>query len=144
MNDRCASGRNSTRAHTRAFLEAAEEAFGSPPDRELRAQLLLAFHKIVKNKADAFLSNSQQATKRRGFPRPRRPRPSVEGATTKAQSEGELELEPGKHKITLQLANHLHESYGKDFAKTITVNVKADSLAKASKPMSMPMEEGCA
>jgi hypothetical protein len=42
----------------------------------------------------------------------------------KAQMEGELELEPGKHKLTLQLANHLHESYGKEFAKTITVNVQ--------------------
>ena len=42
----------------------------------------------------------------------------------KAQTEGELELEPGKHKITMQLANHLHESYGKEFSKTITVNVK--------------------
>merc|ERR1719356_402778 len=42
----------------------------------------------------------------------------------KAQTEGELELEPGKHTITLQFANANHESYGKDFAKTITVNVK--------------------
>ena len=42
----------------------------------------------------------------------------------KGQVEGELELEPGKHKITLQFANALHESYGKEFAKTITVNVK--------------------
>ena len=42
----------------------------------------------------------------------------------KAQSEGELTLEPGKHKITLQFANAYHESYGKEFAKTITVNVK--------------------
>jgi len=42
----------------------------------------------------------------------------------KAQTEGELELEPGKHKITLQFANAYHESYGKEFAKTITVNVK--------------------
>ena len=42
----------------------------------------------------------------------------------KAQTEGELELEPGKHKITLQFANANHESYGKEFAKTITVNVK--------------------
>jgi len=41
----------------------------------------------------------------------------------KAQTEGELDLEPGKHKITLQFANALHESYGKAFAKTITVNV---------------------
>ena len=43
----------------------------------------------------------------------------------KAQTEGTLTLEPGKHKITLQFANALHESYGKEFAKTITVNVKA-------------------
>mmetsp|Transcript_70944 Transcript_70944/g.112120 ORF Transcript_70944/g.112120 Transcript_70944/m.112120 type:complete len:250 (+) Transcript_70944:26-775(+) len=42
----------------------------------------------------------------------------------KAQTEGELELEPGKHKITLQFANAAHESYGKEFAQTITVNVK--------------------
>ena len=42
----------------------------------------------------------------------------------KAQTEGELELEPGKHKITLQFANANHESYGKEFAKTVTVNVK--------------------
>ena len=45
----------------------------------------------------------------------------------KAQTEGELELEPGKHKITLQFANAYHESYGKAFAKTITVNVKDDA-----------------
>ena len=43
----------------------------------------------------------------------------------KAQTEGTLALEPGKHKITLQFANALHESYGNEFAKTITVNVKA-------------------
>jgi len=41
----------------------------------------------------------------------------------KAQSEGMVELEPGTHKITLQFANANHESYGKEFAKTITVNV---------------------
>ena len=42
----------------------------------------------------------------------------------KGQSEGELVLEPGKHTITLQFANALHESYGKEFAKKITVNVQ--------------------
>ena len=41
----------------------------------------------------------------------------------KAQTEGEIELEKGTHTITLQFANALHESYGKDFAKTITVTV---------------------
>jgi len=43
----------------------------------------------------------------------------------KAQTEGELELEPGKHKLTLQFANANHQSFGKEFAKTITVNVEA-------------------
>ena len=43
----------------------------------------------------------------------------------KAQTEGTLDLEPGKHKLTLQFANAFHESYGEEFAKTITVNVKA-------------------
>ena len=42
----------------------------------------------------------------------------------KGQTEGELELEPGKHTITLQFANAKHESYGKEFAKQITVTVK--------------------
>jgi hypothetical protein len=45
----------------------------------------------------------------------------------KAQTEGELELEPGKHRITLQFADAFHQSYGKEFAKTITVNVKDDA-----------------
>jgi len=41
----------------------------------------------------------------------------------KAQKEAVVELEPGKHTLTLQFANAKHESYGKKFAKTITVNV---------------------
>ena len=43
----CSQGEEKDRS---AFLEAAEEAFGRPLDRELRAKLLLAFHKILKNK----------------------------------------------------------------------------------------------
>jgi hypothetical protein len=42
----------------------------------------------------------------------------------KAQKEGVLELEPGKHTLTLQFANAKHESFGKKFASTITVNVQ--------------------
>ena len=57
-----------------AFLEAAEEAFGRPLDRELRAVLLLAYHKVAKGKIDTFPSNSQLATARRGRPKPRRQR----------------------------------------------------------------------
>lgn len=30
----------------------------------------------------------------------------------------------GKHTLTLQFANALHESYGPKYAKTISVNVK--------------------
>ena len=83
----CSQGEEKDRS---AFLEAAEEAFGRLLDRELRAKLLLAVSKIFKNQPNTFLSNTQKATERRdGRKRSRRPRPSVVGATTKEQSEGE-------------------------------------------------------
>ena len=49
--------------------EAAETAFNGPLDRNVRAALLLAFHKLVP---DAFLSNNQLANARRRYTRPRR------------------------------------------------------------------------
>ena len=55
-----------------SFLETAEEAFGRPLDRDARATLLQAYHKVSKGKPDTFPSNSQLATARRGRPRPRR------------------------------------------------------------------------
>ena len=55
-----------------SFLETAEEAFDRPLDVEVRAVLLLAYHKVSKGKPDTFLSNSQLATARRRRPRPRR------------------------------------------------------------------------
>lgn len=42
----------------------------------------------------------------------------------KGQTSVDLELSPGEHTITLQFANAAHESYGPDFAKTITVTVQ--------------------
>ncbi len=42
----------------------------------------------------------------------------------KGQTEAELPLTPGKHKLTLQFADGLHRSYGNKLATTITVNVK--------------------
>lgn len=42
----------------------------------------------------------------------------------KAQTEAQIELPPGKHKLLLQFANYKHESYGKNYAKVVTVNVK--------------------
>ena len=59
-----------------AFLEAAGRVFGRPLDRDLRAVLLLAYHKVSKDLpiASTFLSNTQLATARRGRPRPRRQR----------------------------------------------------------------------
>ena len=41
----------------------------------------------------------------------------------KGQTEGVLELSPGKHTLTLQFADGAHRSYGKKLAKTITVFV---------------------
>jgi Domain of unknown function (DUF4399) len=42
----------------------------------------------------------------------------------KGQTEYELKLSPGKHKLTLQMADGLHRSYGGRLSATVTVNVK--------------------
>ncbi|MBI5856646.1 MAG: DUF4399 domain-containing protein [Sphingobacteriales bacterium] len=42
----------------------------------------------------------------------------------KGQTETELTLAPGKHKLTMQFADGLHRSYGGKLSATITVNVK--------------------
>ena len=42
----------------------------------------------------------------------------------KGQTEATIELSPGKHTLTLQFANGIHQSYGEAWSKTITVNVK--------------------
>ncbi len=42
----------------------------------------------------------------------------------KAQTEATVTLSPGKHKLTLQLADGLHRSYGSQLSATVTVNVK--------------------
>jgi hypothetical protein len=41
-----------------------------------------------------------------------------------AQSEAELKLAPGKHRITLQYADGIHRSYGSKLAKAISITVK--------------------
>ncbi len=41
----------------------------------------------------------------------------------KGQTETELTLTPGKHTLTLQFANGLHQSYGPNLSQTITVEV---------------------
>ena len=41
-----------------------------------------------------------------------------------AQKEATITLTPGKHKLTLQLADGAHRSYGSKLATTITVDVK--------------------
>lgn len=40
------------------------------------------------------------------------------------QVDTEVELTPGEHKLTLQFANGVHQSYGPEMSKTITVTVK--------------------
>ncbi len=42
----------------------------------------------------------------------------------KGQTETEVVLTPGKHTLTLQLANGVHQSYGEQWSKTITVIVE--------------------
>lgn len=42
----------------------------------------------------------------------------------KAQTETEIKLAPGKHKLTLQFADGIHRAYGSKLATTITINVK--------------------
>lgn len=42
----------------------------------------------------------------------------------KAQTEAHLKLTPGKHTLTLQLADYAHRSYGEKLSQTITVEVK--------------------
>lgn len=41
-----------------------------------------------------------------------------------AQSQAEVKLTPGKHKLTLQFADALHRSYGSKLTATVTVVVK--------------------
>ena len=55
----------------------------------------------------------------------------------KAQTEAEIPLTPGKHTLTLALADGLHLAYGPDMTATITVEVEAggaDQAAPASAP----------
>jgi uncharacterized protein DUF4399 len=42
----------------------------------------------------------------------------------KGQTEAEVKLTPGAHKLTLQFADGLHRSYGGKLATTVSVNVK--------------------
>jgi hypothetical protein len=42
----------------------------------------------------------------------------------KGQTETEITLAPGTHKLTLQFADGAHRSYGPTWASTVTVNVK--------------------
>ncbi|ACK51268.1 conserved hypothetical protein [Methylocella silvestris BL2] len=42
----------------------------------------------------------------------------------KAQTETQLKLSPGKHRLTLQLGDGAHQSYGPDLSASITIDVK--------------------
>ncbi len=42
----------------------------------------------------------------------------------KGQTETELNLPPGKHKLTLQFADGVHRSYGPEYSQTIEIEVK--------------------
>ncbi|MDH5366571.1 MAG: DUF4399 domain-containing protein [Cyclobacteriaceae bacterium] len=42
----------------------------------------------------------------------------------KGQTETEITLSPGKHTLTMQFADGFHQSYGKEWSKTIELNVE--------------------
>ncbi|MDH5602528.1 MAG: DUF4399 domain-containing protein [Cyclobacteriaceae bacterium] len=42
----------------------------------------------------------------------------------KGQTETTLDLSPGKHTLTLQFADGLHQSYGEEWSKTIEITVE--------------------
>ncbi len=42
----------------------------------------------------------------------------------KGQTETEISLPPGRHRLTMQFADGAHRSYGPQYRKTIEVNVK--------------------
>jgi hypothetical protein len=50
----------------------------------------------------------------------------------KGQTEAKLQLTPGKHTLTLQLADGLHRSYGPKLSATISINVEAEGEAPAA------------
>jgi hypothetical protein len=52
------------------------------------------------------------------------PKDSVHLHFGNAQSEAEVKLAPGKHKLTLQFADALHRSYGPKLTSSVTINVK--------------------
>lgn len=52
----------------------------------------------------------------------------------KAQTEAEIPLTPGKHTLTLQLADGLHMAYGPELSSTITVDVAAGDGAAQVAP----------
>ena len=45
----------------------------------------------------------------------------------KGQTETEITLKPGPHKLTLQFANGMHQSYGPEWSATINVEVQAQA-----------------
>ena len=87
------------------FLARAAEAYGgkeldNEEWREVRAQLLLSYHKDRKNQKCGFVSNNQIAADRRGGPRPRRRRQKAAGKTKEASAAGSDKARPEKHQDT--------------------------------------------
>ena len=63
----------------KTFMEKLEEAHKNPIGDELYSQLMQSYRKIIWEKfEDAFMSNNKKENTRRGSPRPRRERPSLE------------------------------------------------------------------
>lgn len=101
------------------FLGRAAEAYGGGElDKEVRAQLLLSYHKDRKNQKCGFVSNNQIAADRRGGPRPRRRR----------QKAGEKK-EASANSGTTRAEEH-HDTGG-----------ASSSCAAAAEPMYVPVSQ---
>ena len=66
-------------ADAEVFLETAEGITGTPLDRELRAKLLLAYHKLKQHRGGIWVGEGAADDPRMGEPRRRRRRERVAG-----------------------------------------------------------------
>ena len=102
------------------FLGRAAEAYGGGElDKEVRAQLLLSYHKDCKNKKCGFVSNNQIAADRRGGPRPRHRRQKA-GEKKEASAASSGTTPPAEHQDT---------------------GGASSSCAAAAEPMYVPVQE---
>ena len=92
-------------------VEMGVDGMGVKPAGEI--ELGSGHHHILINNAEGFIASGSVV-----------PMNETNIHFGKGQTETELELAPGTYTISLQFANALHESYGEQMSKTITITVE--------------------